>query len=124
MIAPLAMAAYAIGLPFGPGGVAFAFSTAMALWFIPHAMWCLRDTTITLNDLVQAAVRPFIAAVGAGGLAYGSQWCWPEPSSPLFRLLIGTAIMMSAYAAILVLVLGQRQLYGRLLWPAQAIVKG
>ena len=40
VIAPLVIAAYLIGLPYGPNGVAFAFSAAMTLWLVPHVFWC------------------------------------------------------------------------------------
>jgi PST family polysaccharide transporter len=121
VIAPLVVAAYAIGISFGPTGVALAFSLAMTVWFMPHAMWCVRDTTISANDLVQVAIRPLIAAAAAGVLAYGAQFYWLGPASPLVRLLIGTAIMVTAYVALLMGMPGQKaalwQTFG---WPKKA----
>ncbi len=128
VIAPLVITAYVIGIPFGPSGVALAFSTAMTLWFVPHVIWCLRNTTITLNDLIQAAMCPFLAATGAGVLAYAAQLYWPGPSSPLARLLLGTAIMVTAYVGLLTVVPGKKNFYGKLLSGSrrrsQAITKG
>jgi PST family polysaccharide transporter len=127
VIAPLVVTAYAIGISFGPSGVALAFSIAMTFWFVPHAMWCVRNTTITLNDLVQVAIRPFIAAAGAGILAYGSQLYWLGPFSPFVRLLIGAGVMVTAYVGLLIVMPGQKQLYGKLLGgskaPAQAVIR-
>src|SRR5439155_8460114 len=35
VIAPIMIAGYIVGLPYGPKGVAFAYSTVMLLWVIP-----------------------------------------------------------------------------------------
>ena len=51
VIAPVVMTAYVLGLPYGPAGVAFAYSAAMVLWVIPHVLWCLNGTTISARDL-------------------------------------------------------------------------
>jgi PST family polysaccharide transporter len=127
VIAPIVLAAYAIGIPFGPSGVALAFSIAMTLWFMPHVMWCVRNTTITLNDLVHVAIGPMIATAGAGVLAYGAQLYWLGPLSPLARLLIGAGIMGTSYVGLLMIVPGQKRLYGELLFrlkrPSRAMNK-
>jgi O-antigen/teichoic acid export membrane protein len=47
VIAPLVIAACLIGLPYGPNGIAFAFSAAMTLWLVPHVVWCLHNTMIS-----------------------------------------------------------------------------
>jgi O-antigen/teichoic acid export membrane protein len=36
--APLVITAYVVGLPYGPSGVALAYSSAMTLWLIPHVV--------------------------------------------------------------------------------------
>src|SRR5262249_15576 len=41
VIAPLVSCAYLVGLPFGPRGVALAYSAALTVWLVPHVMWCL-----------------------------------------------------------------------------------
>lgn len=127
-IAGLAIVAYLIGLPFGPSGIALGLSVVMTLWLVPHVVWCLRDTTISLNDLARVAVRPFIAAVAAGGLAFGAQLYGPELTSPFWRLAIGTAVMMTAYLGLLMIAFGQKQFYVSLLnglrRPAPAMVEG
>ena len=58
VIAPLVIAAYVIGLPYGPEGVAFAYSAAMTLWLVPHIFWCLHDTVISPRELFSAISRP------------------------------------------------------------------
>ena len=41
VLAALMIAGYAIALPYGPKGVAFAYSAVLTLWVIPH-IWCVR----------------------------------------------------------------------------------
>ena len=52
VIAPLVIVAYLIGLPYGPRGVAFAYSAAMALWVIPHIAWCIHGTSISSTGYI------------------------------------------------------------------------
>ena len=52
VIAPLVIAACLIGLPYGPNGIAFAFSAAMTLWLVPHVVWCLHNTVISPWDFL------------------------------------------------------------------------
>ena len=57
VLSPIVVGAYLIGLPYGPLGVAFAYSAAMTLWFVPHTLWCIHGTMISGRDLVRAAGR-------------------------------------------------------------------
>src|SRR5205823_14448709 len=70
VIAPLVITACVIGMPYGPTGVAFAFSAAMTIWLVPHIVWCLHGTTITPGDLFVAIWRPFVASIAAGTTAF------------------------------------------------------
>src|SRR5262249_35007596 len=66
VIAPIGIGAYTVGLPFGPEGVALAFSVAMVGWLVPHVAWCLRGMPISLADLGKAVSYPLMAATVAG----------------------------------------------------------
>ena len=68
VIAPLVITAYILGLPYGPSGVAFAYSAAMTLWVVPHIVWCLHGTMISPWDLFLAAGRPFLAGIVAAAV--------------------------------------------------------
>ena len=65
VIAPLVIAACVIGLPYGPTGVAFAYSAAMTLWLVPHVVWCFHNTAVSPSDLFLAIWRPFLASIVA-----------------------------------------------------------
>jgi O-antigen/teichoic acid export membrane protein len=101
VIAPLVVTAYIVGLPHGPAGVAFAYSTAMTVWFIPHIMWCLKGTMISPWDLFRAVRRPFLSAVAATIIGLGFKSLSDEMQIPLLRLLLGGGVTIGSYLCIL-----------------------
>jgi O-antigen/teichoic acid export membrane protein len=111
VIAPLVCGAYLVGLPFGPQGVALAYSVAMTLWLVPHVMWCLHGTVISTRDLLLAAGRPLlsgaVAALAAATVAAQSA----HYSLPVVRVALGSAVMFGVYAWFLLVVLKQRSFY-------------
>ena len=111
VVAPLVIAAYSIGLPFGPKGVAIAFSTAMTLWVLPQIAWCLHGTAISLSDVFLAVGRPFLSGFVAVAVALVVQLQFEQWGSPFMRLAIEGSIMVSVYYLMLLLVMGQRAFY-------------
>ena len=123
VIAPLVIVSYLIGLPYGPKGVALAYSIAMTLWVVPHVFWCVHGTTISPRELFFTLWRPFAAGVLAAALTLVLQASTGEINLVVLRLFAEGAVMSIAYAAILVFVFGQKQLYIdllRTLFPARA----
>ena len=123
VIAPLVIVSYLIGLPYGPKGVALAYSIAMTLWVVPHVFWCVHGTTISPRELFFTLWRPFAAGVLAAALTLVLQASMGEINLVVLRLLVEGGVMSIAYAAILVFVFGQKQLYIdllRTLFPARA----
>ena len=115
VIAPLVIAACLIGLPYGPSGIAFAFSAAMLLWLVPHVMWCLHNTVISPWDLFLATCRPFFASILAATFAFVVQLYSSQLPSPFWRLAVGGGIMVSLYLWIFLFVMGQKSFYFDLL---------
>jgi PST family polysaccharide transporter len=114
VIAPLVMAAYLIGLPYGPNGVAFAYSAAMTLWLIPHIIWSLRDTVISPWDLILATYRPFFSTAVAAAFAAGLQFYMVNTAhlqSPLLRLSLAGGVMVILYLFMFLFVMGQKAFY-------------
>lgn len=111
VIAPLVITAYAIGLPYGPSGVAFAYSAVMTLWLVPHIIWCLQGTMVTLKDILSAVVRPFLSAIVGAGFTFAVQIYCSQLQFPLFRLLIGALTMFSVYLLVLLFVMRQKTYY-------------
>ncbi len=111
VIAVLVITAYLIGLPYGPRGVAAAYSIAMSAWVIPHMMWCVHGTAIRLRDLALAAGRPIAAGLIAALVCVGFRLSGGDQLPSLLRLLIGGSILMGSYGLVLLYVMRQRAFY-------------
>jgi O-antigen/teichoic acid export membrane protein len=120
VIAPIAIASYIIGLPYGVVGVATAYSVAMCLWAVPHVIWCLHRTPVTLRDLVPAVGRPLLAGTAAAIVAATVDH-WAAPIHiPVVRLLLATAAMLATYAWVLLVAMKQKDIYRDLFRTATA----
>jgi PST family polysaccharide transporter len=115
VLAPLVIAGYVLGLPYGPKGVALGYSTVMALWMVPHIAWCVRGTGISLRDIGTAVSRPVISCAVAAAVASGVQFGYGQSLSPLSRLLLGVTVLLGAYLAMLLYAMGQKTFYVNLL---------
>jgi O-antigen/teichoic acid export membrane protein len=111
VFAPTIIIACVLGLPYGPKGVAFAYSAAMALWVVPFVIWAVKDTVVSCWDIMVTAIRPLAAGVIAAGLAVSVRFSYSRISSPLPRLALESSILMLAYLAVLLFATGQRSLY-------------
>ena len=115
VIAPLVVAAYFIGLPYGPSGVALAYSGVMTLWLIPHVVWCLHNTCISPWDILGAIKRPFVSGIVAAFCVLGLEHSWSHLPSPMLRLGLGGGVMLLVYLCMLLFVFGQKTFYRNLL---------
>jgi PST family polysaccharide transporter len=57
-----------VGLPYGPKGVAVAYSIAVALWMLPCMYLAITGTSISIFDVVKVIGQPLIAS--APGIAW------------------------------------------------------
>jgi len=111
VIAPLAIAGYAIGLPYGPKGVAIGYSAAMTLWIVPHILWCIRGTVISGRDVLKT-LRPLLLSIlAAAPLAFASQFLYHHLLPPLPRLVLECGILFGAYFGMLCYAMGQKAFY-------------
>jgi len=111
VLAPLVITGYVLGLPYGPTGVAFAYSLVMTLWVVPHIAWCIHGTMISLRDIWLAVSRPLLSGIAAAAVALGASFFYGQALSPLPRLIVGSAILLTAYLAVLLYVMGQKAFY-------------
>ena len=114
VIAPIVITAYVIGLPYGPRGVALAYSVAMTLWMVPHLVWCTHNTIVSLQDLLRSMFRPCAASIIAAAGTFGLVYYFGQPSSALVRLIAGGGVMMPGYLFLLLFVFGQITFYRKL----------
>jgi O-antigen/teichoic acid export membrane protein len=111
VIAPLVSTAYVVGLPFGPPGVALAYSTAMAVWLVPHVIWCLHGTVISVRDLGITAARPLLSGAAAALAATALASETAGIGSPAMRLALGGVVMLGVYAWFLLIIMQQKSFY-------------
>jgi O-antigen/teichoic acid export membrane protein len=111
VFAPSIIGGYLIGLPYGPKGVAFAYSAVMTLWVIPFIAWCVHGTVISLRDILVAVSRPLASGILAGGLAFGVRLVCGQLLSPLARLVLESSVLFVTFFGTLVFIGGQKSLY-------------
>jgi O-antigen/teichoic acid export membrane protein len=109
-IAPFMVAAYAIGVRFGPIGVAFAYSSVMLLWVCPAVKWAVHGTMISSADVFLAASRPLVSCIVAGAASLGVRLLITN-LSPLSRLVLENGVLFGVFAVMLLFVMGQKPLF-------------
>jgi O-antigen/teichoic acid export membrane protein len=111
VISVLMICAILLGIPYGPTGVAFAYSTAMALWLVPHVLWCLKGMLVRPRDLALAFSKPLAAALLGGACAFLVYGQLLDLEWPIVRLAITGIVMVVVHLSTLVFVLGERKAY-------------
>lgn len=111
VIAPIMIAAYLVGLPYGPKGVACAYSVVMILWVIPVIAWSVHGTAISLSDVLLVASRPFAASIVAAGCGFIVRSMYAQSLPPLPRLTVETVVLLATFAGVLFFGTGQKALY-------------
>ena len=115
VLAPVVIAGYLVGLPYGPKGVALGYSTMMTLWVVPHIAWGVHGTVISFRDILLTVSRPLLSGITAAGVALGLQQFYGNLLPPLPRLFLGGSVLLSSYLGMLLYVMGQKTFYANLL---------
>jgi O-antigen/teichoic acid export membrane protein len=111
VFAPFLIAGYVIGLPYGPRGVALAYSTVLILWVIPFVVWAVHGTVISVGDILLVLSRPLVSITLAAGVIFGVQ-LFHGPTLGLWpRLLLECTTLFVIYGGILLFVAGQKSVY-------------
>lgn len=125
--APLKVIGIVLGLPYGPEGVAFGYSTAMILGALPVIAWSADGTGVRIRDVVAALIRPVASIFAAACLALAVDYFFGSLMSPLTRLLSEGALFGLTYVTGLLLPAGQDSLYMQLLrerrWPSRLSIR-
>jgi O-antigen/teichoic acid export membrane protein len=112
VIAPLMIASYLIGLPYGPMGVAFAYSAVMMLWIAPIIAWCVHGTMISFRDVLLTVSRPLVSIIPAGALAFGVSLLFSRQGlAPFPRLILESVVLFIVYFGVLLFIVGQKSFY-------------
>jgi hypothetical protein len=84
---------------------------ASTLWLIPHILWCVHGTVISLRDVLLTVSGPLFAGLLAGALGFGARLICGSVVSPLLRLVLETNVLFAASFGTLFFVSGERSLY-------------
>ena len=111
VIAPIMIVVYVISLPYGPKGVAFAYSTVMVVWLFPLIAWTVHGTVVSFQDILLTAYKPLACGVAAAGLAFMVRTAYGHSLSPFPRLALESGVLLAAFSTMLLFVAGQKSLY-------------
>lgn len=111
VFAPTIIVGCFIGLPYGPKGVALAYSSVMTLWVIPFVTWAVHGTMVRVSDIIVAVSRPLMSGVVAAGVAYALAVSFGQMLSPVPRAILEIGILLGIYLGILLLATGQASVY-------------
>lgn len=111
VISPVMMIGYLIGLPYGPNGVASAYSIVMMLWVLPMIAWAVHGTAVSFRDVLVTACKPLVCGVVAGVIAFGVRLACGDMLSPLSRLVLECGVLLVLFFSFLLFIAGQKSLY-------------
>ena len=110
-LACLMITGYVIGLPYGPRGVAFAYSAVLSIWVLPHIYWCIHGTMVSFGDVLSIVARTLGCGILAGALAFAFRFWWWQSISPLPRLFLESSVLVIVFFTALLFCAGQKTLY-------------
>ena len=128
---PVVIVGIVLGLSYGPTGVAFGYSSAMALVLIPITAWSKHGTMITWANLWQATKQPLLSGMAATLIGLIVKITLDGMLAPLPYLFVGLGLVFGVYAWLLLIAMGQKDLYVDLLTqvfrgarPDQSSIRG
>jgi len=111
LICPVVILGIIVGLRYGPRGVAVGYSSAMVLLFVPIVAWATYGTGITARAYWNAVKRPLAAGFLGGFAGWLFQRLCADQLAPLPLLVLELTISCSAYGAILLFAMGEKDFY-------------
>lgn len=111
VFAPVMIAGYVLGLPYGPKGVAFSYSAVLTLWVIPLIAWCVHGTVVSFRDILLTVSRPLVSGIVAAAVAFAVQFFCLQSLTPLPRLILEGTVLLGVYLGMLLYVMGQKPIY-------------
>ncbi|HXG48623.1 MAG TPA: lipopolysaccharide biosynthesis protein, partial [Methylomirabilota bacterium] len=100
-VVPLTVLAFVVGLPWGPSGVAMAYSVAKVSIVWPVTAVMTRGTGVSVADVFRAARPALIAGTVAAGLGWLLRAVLERHLGPFAVLAIGGATMTGLYLGLL-----------------------
>jgi PST family polysaccharide transporter len=96
------VASFAIGLPWGPRGVAISYTLTNYLVLWPWMTWAFRDSPVSFGDFVNACAFPVLASATAGaGMLLVRPWLADAPAALQLVALFGVMAILGTGALFL-----------------------
>jgi O-antigen/teichoic acid export membrane protein len=111
VIAPTVILGILLGLRRGPAGVALGYSVAMTVLIVPLIAWAIKGTGIRPRDYLKAIKPSMLAGVVACAAGIGVKLALGGAFTTFARLALGLGLVLSIYAWILLVTMGQKNLY-------------
>lgn len=111
VFAPFMIAGYLIGLPYGPRGVALAYSAVMILWVVPFVAWAVHGTGISVRDILIALTLPVGCSIVAACLAFGVRFMYGPMLSPVPKLVLEVTVLLVTYTGVLLFAAGPKSVF-------------
>jgi len=111
LICPVVILGIVAGLRYGPRGVAFGYSSAMVLLFVPVVKWATYGTGITTRAYWNAIKRPLCAGFLGGLAAWLLREWYANKLESLPLLVLELTISCVVYAGVLLFVMGDKDFY-------------
>jgi O-antigen/teichoic acid export membrane protein len=115
LIVPVIILGYVLGLGYGPVGVASGFSASALILIVPVILLAIRGTPISSGDMWGAIRPPLYSILTATVVALLLYIPVSGISSAFLRLLILNSLLFGSYALMLFFVMGQKELYLKVL---------
>lgn len=107
----ITVASFVIGLPWGPLGVAIAYSVAVWLLFVPGLHFAAATLPISLRDYWRALKQPVLATAFGMLVTFVVRNAFMVNFNPLLRLSLCSAVLMTVFISILLATQAQRRKY-------------
>ena len=111
LITPVVIVAVVAGLRHGPPGVAFGYSAAMILLFVPLVAWSAHGTGITGRDYWESIRPPLVAGVAGMAAGWLFKFSFQSALAPLPTFVLGLTLSCVLYVCLLLFVMGQKRVY-------------
>ena len=108
---PVVLVGIIIGLPYGPKGVALAYSGAWTLLVIPITAWAIHGTGIQAVAFWKAAKPAAVAGLLMGICGFALERGFHGLLPPLPRLALGSSLALAVYCWVLLAIMGQWDLF-------------
>jgi PST family polysaccharide transporter len=121
--APLVIAAVLLGLPYGPTGVAAAYSTVMVVKVIPTCAWAVHGTGVRFHEILATLLCPLAATAAATAVVLATHGVYAPLQPAVLRLALEFGVFGSVYVPAMLLFEDHRALYLDLLQTAKGTLR-